>query len=112
MAQLGKLFERVEAREKAAGRVPPAASPADEGIGPLGQIACAFRILIALEDELVFQRLLQADMAMALFGGAMFAVASTLLPLLLTQALPPVLVHSQQLRLAIASVSRARARPA
>jgi len=77
VAQLCALFQRVEARERAAGRVAPAGStppPSSDGLeqeqlGPLAQLACSFRMLIALEDEIVLQRLLQADTAMAMFGA-------------------------------------------
>ena len=47
---------------------PPPPPAATEDKGPLAQIACSFRMLIALEDEIVLQRLLQADTALAMFG--------------------------------------------
>ena len=56
VTHLCRLFELVEAKERAQRSFQPA-DAAD--LGPLAQIACTFRMLIAMEDEIAMQRLLQ-----------------------------------------------------
>jgi hypothetical protein len=67
VTHLCRLFELVEAKEREQQRSSQPTDAAD--LGPLAQIACTFRMLIAMEDEIVMQRLLQADTVMAMYGA-------------------------------------------
>lgn len=58
VTHLCRLFESVEAKERGQRNFSPAEAT---DLGPLAQIACTFRMLIAMEDEIVMQRLLQAQ---------------------------------------------------